>query len=61
MLNRAYTIGSNWDAFHAEVERLKQMFTNNNFPIKLIDETIKQFLDKKMNGSNELVNPTNNI
>ena len=61
MLNRAYTISSNWDAFHAEVERLKQMFTNNNFPIKLIDETIKQFLDKKMNGSNEPVNPTNNI
>ena len=61
MLNRAYTISSNWDAFHAEVERLKQMFTNNNFPIKLIDETIKQFLDKKVNGSNEPVNPTNNI
>ena len=52
---------SNWDAFHAEVQRLKQMFTNNNFPIKLIDETIKQSLEKKMNGSNEPVNPTNNI
>ena len=61
MLNRAYTISSNWETFHAEVERLKQMFTNNNFPIKLIDETIKQYFDKKMNGSNEPVNPTNNI
>ena len=61
MLNRAYTISSNWDAFHAEVERLKQMFTHNNFLTKLIDETIKQFLHNKMNGCNEPVNPTNNI
>ena len=61
MQNRAYTISSNWDAFHAEVERLKQMFTHNNFPIKLIDETIKQFLHNKMNDSNEPVNTTNNI
>ena len=39
------------------------MFTNYNsyFPIKLIDGTIKQFLDKKMNDSNEPVNPTNNV
>ena len=43
------------------IERLKQMFTYNNFPIKLIDKIIKQFLYNKMKGSNEPINPTNNI
>ena len=48
MLHRAYKICSTWALFHAEVRRLKQLFTNNNFPASLIDDTIKQFLDKRV-------------
>jgi predicted GIY-YIG superfamily endonuclease len=47
MLNRAYTICSEWDLFHAEVLRLQQLFTNNNFPSKLVDDVINKFLNRK--------------
>jgi len=55
LLHRAYKISSNWSIFHAEVERIKQLLTNNNFPMKIIDETIGNFLSKicSITGSQE--------
>ena len=32
-LHRAYNISSNWNLFHSEVTRIKQLLINNNFPI----------------------------
>ena len=48
LLFRAFHVSSNWDNFHIEVERIKQLLTNNNFPITIIDKTLKQFLNKKV-------------
>lgn len=48
LLHRAYRISSNWALFHEETARLKQMLTNNNFPMALIDNTIKKFLANKL-------------
>ena len=48
LLFRAFHVCSNWDNFHIEVERIKQLLTNNNFPITIIDKTLKQFLNKKV-------------
>ena len=31
LLNRAYTISSNWKILHQEIGRLRQLFVNNNF------------------------------
>ena len=56
LLHRAFHICSNWDNFHNEVERLKQLLTNNNFPISIIDKTLKQFLEKRV--TNEQPSPT---
>ena len=46
-LDIAYTISSSWALFHQEVDRIKQMFTNNNFPMKLIEESMQQYLEDK--------------
>lgn len=46
LLNRAYKVSSDWNKFHDEVERLGQLFTNNNYPMKMIEEETKKFLDK---------------
>ena len=39
LLFRAFKICSSWLSFHAEVERIKQLLTNNNFPMKYILKT----------------------
>ena len=46
-LHRAYEICSDWTTFNTEIERIRQVLNNNNFPIATIDEEIRKFLDKK--------------
>ena len=47
LLHRAYNICSSWEYFHIEVDRIKQLLTNNNFPTNVIDKTINDFLNLK--------------
>jgi hypothetical protein len=51
-LHRAYTICSTWDHFHSEVERIRQLLVNNNFPIKIVDAIIEKFLTAKFTVNN---------
>jgi hypothetical protein len=46
-LHRAYKISSNWYHFHIEIDRIKQLLTNNNYPMKIIETEIKRFLQRK--------------
>lgn len=46
LLHRAYKISHNWNSFHQEVQRLKQVFTNNDFPMRIIDAEINKFINK---------------
>ena len=46
-LHRAYKVCNNWFTFHQEIERIKQILTNNNFPMSLIERTINKFLTNK--------------
>lgn len=48
MLHRAYKIASSWEGVHEEMERLRKLFTNNNFPMALIEQEIKLFLNRKI-------------
>ena len=48
LLHRGYNVFNTWDEFHKEVDRIKQMLTNNNYPMKLIDNTVKVFLNNKI-------------
>lgn len=52
-LHRAYNISSNWQLFHHEVEKIKQRLVNNNFPMKIIDRTIEEFINKKFPNTAE--------
>jgi hypothetical protein len=47
LLHRAYKICSDWKIIHCEIERIKQLLTNNNFPMKLIEKEIETFMNNK--------------
>ena len=52
MLHRAYLICSDWPSFHAEIKRLKQLFSNNNFPMNIVEREVRRFLDSKQDVNN---------
>jgi len=56
LLHRAYHISSNWELFTVEVDRIKQLLTNNNFPMDIIDSTVQEFVNR-LNSDNP---PTTN-
>lgn len=48
LLHRGYLVSSTWDIFHAEVQRIKQLLTDNNFPCDMVDDHINKFISAKM-------------
>ena len=48
MLNRAYRLSSDWQAFDVEVERLVSVFSHLNYPGTLIHSTIRSFVEGKV-------------
>ena len=61
LLHRGYHISADWATFHLEIERIKQLLSNNNFPMEIIETTIKQFLNsltkpKSQNESEDEIN-----
>ena len=46
LLFRCFTICSNMKNFHLEIEKLRNIFKNNNYPASVIDLSIKTFLNK---------------
>ena len=51
MLNRGFKLSSNWQLFHQECERLKEIFIRLYYPEPLIQNTIKVFTEMKVTGS----------
>ena len=47
MLHRGFNISSNMQLFQQDIRRLKQFFSNNNYPMKLVDKCIESFLQSK--------------
>ena len=52
MLHPAYKIVSSEEIFIKETNRLKQLFTNNNYPMDFIENCITAFINKKKNSNN---------
>ena len=50
-LHRAYKITNDWDEFHTEVDRIKNVLINNNFSNRMVDDGIRSFLDRKFAAS----------
>ena len=48
LLYRCYEVCSNWISFHKEIEFLSNFFQNNGFPLGIIEETVRNFLDTRM-------------
>ena len=54
MLNRGFELSSNWQFFHQECERLKEIFTSLHYPEPLLQNTIRSFVEMKVTGSTHL-------
>lgn len=47
-MNRAYKTCNNWKDFDKEIEHIKQILINNNYPNNIVDKHIKNFINKKL-------------
>ena len=47
-LHRAYSVSQDWQQFHSEIKRVKQLLINNGYPLTVIDDTIRRYIDSKM-------------
>ena len=57
MLLGADKISSSFEIFSSELERIRQLFVNNNYLMKVIEECINTFLNKlNTNHNNNLEN-----
>ena len=52
MLHRAYRICSERTSFYREVNRLKQLFTDNNYPMKIVDSVTSRFIAINLDDGN---------
>ena len=51
MLNHGFKLSSNWQLFHQECERLKEIFIRLYYPEPLIRNTIRVFIEMIVTGS----------
>ena len=52
---RCFKICSDWTKFHEELSFLKQVFLKNGYPLSLIDNCFKRFVDKLFIKSPQLI------
>lgn len=60
-LHRAHAVTSSWELFHLEVQRIRQVLVNNNFPISIIDSQIQKFLDSKFDRGEARARTTDEV
>ena len=61
LLHRGYKTSSSIEIYNQEINRLKQLLANNNYPMKLVDNCVNSFLQSKLNNeSNNLDDKTKN-
>ena len=46
LLHRAFRLCSNFEIFHKEINKLKNVFKSNGYPKSLVDLCIKKYLDQ---------------
>lgn len=49
-MNRAYSICSSWINLDLKINKLRQYFTNNYFPLNLLETKIEHFLHNSFVG-----------
>jgi hypothetical protein len=58
LVNRAHKVSSSKQTFDAEIKRLKQMLTNNNYPMQLVENVISKFLKNKTRATPDVPQTT---
>ena len=61
LVKRAIKISSSWQNFHFEIERLKHVFANNNYPQNLTEKIIQNELQKYHCNTNNTLDTTDNL
>ena len=46
LIHRALKYSSDWDAYRNEINRIKQVLADNNYPQRMIEETVNKSLQK---------------
>ena len=52
-MHRAIKYCSSWELVNQEVRRVKQMLTNNGYPISMIDDITRKTMSKHINWEND--------
>ena len=60
-MNRARKICSTKSSFQAEIDRIKKLLINNDFPNRIIDQVTRKFVFKEPSGTSNYLNPGENI
>jgi len=55
LINRAYRLSSNFNIFHQELDFLRHYFCTNNYPTKLFNRLVKQYLNRLYQSNNTIV------
>ena len=50
-LHRSYQVSSTWEAFIGDLDRIRQLLVNNNFPNFVVERTIAKFLNSKYSSN----------
>ena len=53
LVDRMYRINNSWTGFDKDLKDLKIIFQKNQYPLKMIDDIIKSYLNDKINCKNE--------
>ena len=52
LINRMYRINSTWTSFDIDLKNLKQVLLKNQYPLTMIDNVIKKYLQNAVNKTN---------
>jgi hypothetical protein len=61
LLYRAIKLCSTWLEFHVEVQRLQQIFVNNGYPQRIVDNIIKKVVNKYNSRDSHSSDDTNKL
>ena len=51
LIDRAFKICHNWSIFHNDLIKIKELLIKNNFPLNVINKTVKKYIDNIHNKS----------
>ena len=61
LIHRVLKYTSSWDNYNTEINRIKQLLANNNYPQHLVEIIIAQSLKNHLDNDSEPPDPTNTI